>query len=94
MCQDTTQVVQSGLASAVGKGFQSWDPYSINTTDVDNASWVARRGSLLQQGGEKPGEVEYPMEVEREYSCPGRGGIFIVRSAPVGSRVVDENMQL
>ena len=87
-------MMQTCLTGTISKRLKCWNSKTIDATDVDDAGWVARGGCLLQQGGNKPRQVEDSVEVQSEYSSPSRGRIFIVRSTPVRSGVVNKNMQL
>lgn len=92
--QDSAQMMQTSFTSAVSKGLQRRDPQPVDTANVDDPSRVARRSSLLEQGREKLGEVEHPVEIESEDPCPGGRWVFIIWGTPVRSRVVDENVKL
>lgn len=87
-------MMQAGLTSTISKRLKCWDSKTIDATDVDDAGWVARSSCLLQQGGNKPRQIEDSVEVQSENPSPSRGRIFIVRSTPVRSGVVHKNMQL
>lgn len=86
-------MVQARFAGAVGKCFKRWDAKPIDTADVDDASWVASRSSLLQQGSDELRQIENPMQVKRKNPGPGIRWIFVIRSAPVRPGVVDKNME-
>lgn len=88
-CQHSTQVMQSRFASAVCKRLQGRNTQPVDAPNVDNSGRVARAGTLLQQRRQELCDEEEAMEVQRQDSGPGGRGVFIVGSAPVGTRIVD-----
>jgi len=88
-CQHSTQVMQSRFASAVCKRLQGRNTQPVDAPNIDNSGRVARAGTLLQQRRQELCDEEEAMEVQRQDSGPGGRGVFIVGSAPVGTRIVD-----
>jgi hypothetical protein len=72
MCEHTAQMVQASLASTVSKRLQSWNSQPINATDVNDASWITRRTSLLEKGRKELGEIKDSLKVQSEDSGPCR----------------------
>lgn len=64
ICQHSTEVMQTSLASAVRKCLMSRNSESINTSDVDNTGWVVWCGALLQQRSNEFCEIENSVEVK------------------------------
>lgn len=91
--QHSTEVVQTSLAGAICKGLVGRDAQTVNAANVDYSRRVALRSGLLHHRCQQLSDGKNAVEVEREDSCPGGGGIFIVRSGPIGAGVVDKNME-
>lgn len=88
------EVVQTGLAGTIFEGLERGDTEAIDAANVDDARRVIRTGRFLQQRGHELGQIENTVEVEGQDTSEGLGGILVVGGAPVGTGVVDQDVEL
>ena len=86
-------MVNGGLARGVGVGLEQRHLDAVDRADVDHARGVLGRGRRGELREQRHREVEDRLDVEREHLVPGRVGILLDRGAPVGARVVHEDVQ-
>lgn len=87
-------MVQTGLAGTVGECLKRWHTKTVNAADVDDTCWIIWSGSLLQKRSHELGQVKDTVQVQRKDTSEGSGGILVVRSTPIGTGVVDQDMEL
>lgn len=92
--KNPTEVVQTGLAGTVCKGFERGNTKTINASNVDDTRRVVRTSSLLQKRSHKLGKIEDTVQVEGQDTGEGFGGILVIRGSPVGTGVVDQDIEL
>lgn len=94
--QHPAQVVQARLARRVGKRLERGHLEAVDGADVDDARRVERAGvgAGLEERRQELGDCEDALEVERQDAVPGRVGVLVVRRAPGGARVVDQDVEL
>lgn len=92
--QHSTEVMQAGFTSTVSECFERGNPETVNASNVDDSRRIIGRACFLKQGCQKAREIEDSVEIQGEHSGPSGGRILVVRSSPVGSGIVDENMKL
>jgi hypothetical protein len=92
--KNPAEVVQTGLAGTICKGLERGDTEAVNAANVDDARRVIRSSRLLQERSHKLGEIEDTVKVEGQDAGEGFGGILVVGGAPVGTGVVDQDIEL
>lgn len=88
------EMVQTGLAGAIGECLKRRHSETVNATNVDDTGGVIWSRRLLQKRSHKLGQVEDTVQVQRKDTSEGGGGILVVGSTPVGTGVVDQDVEL
>lgn len=91
--QHPTQLVQAGFARAVTERLKGRHADTVDGADVDHARRVAGRGSGLEEGRDELRDGEDAGQVQREDPRPSRVRELVVRRAPVGAGVVDQDVE-
>lgn len=86
-------MVQTSLTGRISIIRQLRGPNTINATNVDNASRVLQRPSLLHQRQRQLRQSKHALQVERQDLSPRGIGICVDFLAPVGGGVVDEDVE-
>lgn len=94
VCQHSAEVVQTGLARAVGKGLERGDTETVNAANVDDAGRIIGSGCLLKERSDELGKIEDTVQVEGEHSGEGLAGILVIGGTPVRARVVNQDVEL
>ena len=92
--QQARQLVQGGLARAVGVGLLTVAADAGHRADIDDPRRVGGAAGLAQQRQQLLDAAKHRGHVELHDLVPGLGRISLQRGAPGGAGVIDQDIQL